>query len=135
MTRKSILFMDDDLTFRSAIAGALVRAGYEVTCCDNATEAKAQLQGEKYDLVISDIFIKSNGDFVSDGGVTLLGWMQTRTKIPTIAISGLVDSQGGGFLQNMKDLGADVCLSKPLDQNELLTHVAKLMAKSAKART
>jgi len=135
MARKSILFMDDDLTFRSTIADALVKAGYDVTCCDNATEAKALLQAESFDLVISDIFIKSNGDFVSDGGVTLLGWMQTRMKIPTIAITGLHDGQGRGFLQNMKELGAEVCLPKPLDQAELLDHVAKLTAKSAKART
>ena len=129
MNRPTVLFMDDDVIFRTEIANHLLQGGYDVTCCGTASEAKEQLQNGKFDLVISDIFVKSDGEFVADGGVSLLGWMQTRFKIPTIAITGLVDHAGGGFLQNMRELGADVCLSKPLDHNALRRQIAMLLAK------
>ena len=86
---------------------------------------------EPIDLVISDIFVKSGDSFIADGGVSLLGWMQTRHKIPIIAVTGLVDSQGGGFLQNMRALGADVCLAKPLDREALLKHARELTGVTA----
>ena len=63
---------------------------------------------------------------MTDGGVSLLGWMQTRYKLPIIAITGIVDSQGEGFLQNMRALGADVCLAKPLDREALLKQARHL---------
>ena len=124
--KKTILLMDDDILFRTELAGYLLRHGFNVTCCGTAAEAKEHLAQEPVDLVISDIFVKSGESYIADGGVSLLGWMQTRYKVPIIAITGIVDSQGGGFLQNMRDLGADACLAKPLDREALLTHVHEL---------
>lgn len=123
--------MDDDAVLRTELAAYLSVHGFEVTCCGTATEAKEQLGNHAYDLVISDIFVRSNGEFVPDGGIRLVGWMQVRYDIPVIAMTGVVDTQGGGYLQNMRDLGATVCLEKPIDEAVLLQHVRNLTAKKA----
>ena len=125
----SILLMDDDVVFRTDLAKYLSEQGYQVTSCDSATEAKAHIEDRPYDLVISDIFVRANGEFIPDGGVSLLGWMQTRHKIPKIAVSGAIDRIGHGYLHDMRELGADVCLMKPIDEDELLRHIRVLLPK------
>ena len=125
---RSILLMDDDTVFRTDLARYLESNGYEVTSCDTATEAKAHLEDRAFDLVISDLFVRSEDQLVPDGGVSLLGWMQSRHKIPKIAITGMSDGRGTEFLENMRALGADVCLQKPLSKENLLRHIKALLA-------
>lgn len=126
--RPNILLMDDDVVFRADLAGFLTRNGYDVTSCDTATEAKSLLTEQDFDLVISDIFIREDDELLADGGISLLGWMQTRHDIPKIAMSGVIDKTGIEFLPNMQALGADICLAKPPNEAELLKQIETLLS-------
>lgn len=118
-----ILVMDDDAVIRSEISRQLKALGLSVTTCDTATEAKAIWEMHRFDLVICDIFVKVDGQLIPDGGVSFLGWLQSRTKVPIIAITG----EDRWHLEEMRQLGASVCLVKPLNYSDLAGHVINLL--------
>jgi len=52
---KKILIVDDEPEMRIAITEALKREGYQTDSAENAPNALHHLEGEKFDLVISDV--------------------------------------------------------------------------------
>ena len=50
-----ILLAEDDNSMREYLARALERVGYRVTAVDRGTEAMRLLQGERFDLLLTDI--------------------------------------------------------------------------------
>ncbi len=52
---KKILIVDDEPEMRIAITEALKREGYQTDSAENAPEALHRLEGEEFDLVISDV--------------------------------------------------------------------------------
>lgn len=123
--------MDDDAVFRVDVARYLVSQGFDVSTCDTATEAKALWGEDQFDLVISDIFVQVEGEYMTDGGISLLGWLQSQRPVPIIAITGASDRFGERFLHNMKGLGAAATMYKPLDLEELRDEIAALLSPQA----
>lgn len=53
---RTLLFIDDSPFFRNMLGPVLKAAGFNVTTCSSATEAMRRLgEGERYDVVVSDI--------------------------------------------------------------------------------
>ena len=52
---KKILIVDDEPEMRIAITEALKREGYQTDSAENAPDALHRLEGEEFDLVISDV--------------------------------------------------------------------------------
>ncbi|MCZ6513598.1 MAG: response regulator, partial [Nitrospinae bacterium] len=52
---KKILIVDDEPEMRIAITEALKREGYQTEAAENGPDALFRLEGEAYDLVISDV--------------------------------------------------------------------------------
>ena len=52
---KKILIVDDEPEMRIAITEALKREGYQTDSAENAPNALHRLEGEAFDLVISDV--------------------------------------------------------------------------------
>jgi len=50
-----ILLAEDDDAMRAYLARALEKAGYDVIAVDRGTEALPHLEGERFDLLLSDI--------------------------------------------------------------------------------
>ena len=121
--RKKILVVDDDLIIVESIVQALEEDefDYEVISASDGFEAGLQVTHFNPDLLILDIMmpdikgyevckkIKSNKDTM-------------HTKI--IVLSAYLDEEK---FKQMKDNGADVCLSKPLPLSKLKDEVAKLL--------
>ena len=57
MTR--ILIVDDDQTTLASLARAFKMAGYDAVVCDNAMRAITLLRTERFDLVFSDVVMRS----------------------------------------------------------------------------
>jgi two-component system response regulator PilR (NtrC family) len=55
MTQPRILIVDDEPSMRDMLRIGLRREGYEIVVAENATQAIQRLQGEPFDLLLSDI--------------------------------------------------------------------------------
>jgi len=112
-----ILVVEDDPDIARLIAHHLGRAGYQVRVAHTAEEALAALAEELPDLITLDI------DLPGIQGDELARRLQADPlthDIPVLILSVFVDEPGG------MQLGA-FALSKPIDQEELLATVARML--------
>ncbi|MDD2308861.1 MAG: sigma-54 dependent transcriptional regulator [Desulfuromonadaceae bacterium] len=114
-----ILVVDDTQSFCFIIKGYLEDAGYLVVCAANGAEALVELEEGRFDLILSDMVMPEMD------GVELLRHVRSRhPQLPFVITTahGSVDSA----VAAMKE-GADDYLLKPLNREELLLVVARLL--------
>ncbi len=115
-----ILVVDDKQSFCFMLKGYLEDAGYQVACAANGAEALAELKQGPFDLILSDMVMPEMD------GVALLRQVHSHhPQLPFILVTahGSVDSA----VAAMKE-GADDYLLKPLNREELLLVVARMLA-------
>lgn len=115
-----ILIVDDDELMLKSISHSIVTQGYQVVQAENVSKALDILEDQKIDLIVSDIMMPS----VS--GLGLLSMLKEYyfDRIPVILISSL---DKGDVVTNSLGLGATYFLPKPIDMNELLTCIKKIL--------
>jgi DNA-binding NtrC family response regulator len=114
-----ILVIDDKQSFLFMIKGYLDDAGYETVCVADGAQSLAELERSCYDLILSDMVMPEMD------GVTLLRRVRDRhPRLPFVLITahGSID----GAVEAMRQ-GADDYLLKPLNRNELLVVIARLL--------
>ena len=114
-----ILVVDDVESLRFIMTGFLDNAGYRTTSVADGNAALAELDRERYDLILSDMLMPEMD------GVTLLHHVRLRdARIPFVLVT------GHGSIDNavavMKE-GADDYLLKPINWDELLVVVERLL--------
>jgi CheY-like chemotaxis protein len=113
---KSILVIDDEPDLSSTIRRILEWAGHIVTCAETGKDALQQLQKQKFDVVITDIFMPD-----IDGPQVIAATRMHQRTTRVVAISG-----GGTYMTSpdalnvARKLGADVSLMKPFTPSQLL---------------
>ena len=104
-----LLVVDDDPGIVSILSLSLKEAGYEVDEANDGIEAVELLQNKSYDVAIVDaIMPKMNGAEVCK----FIKAHNPSTYI--IGISGYHDS-----LKKLKNEGADICLTKPFNIDQI----------------
>ena len=122
-----VLIVDDDADARESLKLLLETAGYEVEAAANGSHALRLQRMRPADAVITDIFMP-----ISDGIETV---KQMRTEFPDLRI--IAVSAGGRtvgtetYLAVALAAGADAVLRKPMDFDELLAMLKKLLARAA----
>jgi two-component system chemotaxis response regulator CheY len=118
---KRILLVDDSASVRQVVAIALRRAGYETFEASNGKEALAMLDGEKMNLIISDVNMPvMNGiDFVK---AVKEHPTSKFTPIVMLTTEGQEDMKQAG-----KSAGAKAWIVKPFNPPQLLDVVSKLI--------
>ncbi len=114
-----ILVVDDKQSFRFMIKGYLEDAGYRTTCAGGGAEALAELEQGHFDLVLSDMVMPGMD------GVGLLRQVRNlhpRLLFVLVTAHGSVDSAVAAMRE-----GADDYLLKPLNREELLVVVERLL--------
>ncbi len=112
-----ILIADDEETFLLSTADLLRREGYRCDCSGDAIAAAEMLRAAEYDLLIADIRMPGNPD------LALIRALQSIAEdLPVILVTGYpsVDTAVSSI-----QLPVAAYLVKPLDFDELLTHVRK----------
>jgi DNA-binding response OmpR family regulator len=117
-TGPSILFVDDSPVACRAFARLLGMRGYRVTAAANGTEALALFSNTIFDIVISDLHLRS-----SLTGIDVLRECQklrpgTRRILMTAIDCEVVDDV-------VQELGA-LCITKPIQTDELLACIKAL---------
>ncbi len=115
-----IILVDDDVIMLQAIKTMLTKNDYEVFATTDAQDALDSLEEEDFDLIISDIMMP----YMS--GIELLSSIKKRLKkkVPIIIISAL--DQDEVILTAFSE-GADDFVKKPINLNELLLRVKKIL--------
>ena len=117
-----ILVTEDDKELRRLFAHVLIKNGYSVKEVSNGKEALEAIDGDYYDLIISDIMMP-----VMDGYelVRTLREAGNTTPILMITAKDAFDDMRRGFLS-----GTDDYMVKPINVNEMVLRVQALLRRA-----
>ena len=124
-----ILLVEDVDVVRSVLRRMLERSGHAVTEANDGREALEKLGAERFDLMITDIWMPGMD------GIALIGAARQRhPAISIIAVSGGAPRAPQAFsIQEARSAGADDTLLKPVDRDELMRAVDRLLPRAGAA--
>lgn len=112
MAMKSILIVEDDITYGMMLKTWLGKKGFRVSSASSIARAQKQIETEPVDLILSDLRLPDKD------GIDLLKWLGKEGRnIPLIIMTGYADIQSA--VQAIK-LGACDYIAKPVNPDELL---------------
>ena len=117
-----VLIIDDDELVRAALALLLQRGGHETLEVGDGYDARRFIDAYSPDLIITDILMPNMDGF------ELI--REVRKEVPdlkVIAISAGAPIGGQKVPDLASRLGADCALSKPIDQQDFLSSVNRLL--------
>ncbi|MCY0988754.1 sigma-54 dependent transcriptional regulator [Nannocystis sp. ILAH1] len=120
-----ILIVDDEPSARSALSLLLREEGYEVQCAADGYKALGRTDEWRPDIVLTDVKMPALG------GIELL--TRLRERLPEVAV---VVMSGFGSVEGAVEamqLGADDYLAKPLDFDQVLLTLQRIVAGRAVA--
>ncbi len=117
-----LLLVEDEDMVRAVAERALTRAGYEVVTCSDGEEGLAQIeQGERFDLIVSDVVMPG-----MDGPTMARGIRKLKPQLPVLFMSGYAEEQ----LRKDIDIPNMHFLPKPFSVQEISEKVAAVLRKS-----
>jgi DNA-binding response OmpR family regulator len=128
--KATILIIDDDPDFVDAISSILESAHYNVSTAPDPKKGKEKISSEKPDLILLDIMMDSLFD-----GFSLCHSIKTSKEfshIPVIFVSAVKEHTGSRFQFTGEDQGMrgpDDYLDKPVNPDDLLSRIKKLLPK------
>ena len=120
---KSILIVEDDITYGMMLKTWLGKKGFQVASVSSIARAQKHLETEGADLILSDLRLPDKD------GIDLLKWLgEQGLSIPLIMMTSYADIQSAG--QAMK-LGASDYVAKPVNPDELLKKISEAVKQPA----
>ncbi len=122
MSEKNILVVDDSSTNVVLLNAVLAQHGYEVISALNAKEAYRIVNKQKPDLILLDLLMPeiSGFDFLEK-----IKKDQKLKNIPVVIISAVGTKEN---INQTRRMGAIHFISKPVNVDELLNTVGKLLS-------
>ena len=120
---KSILIVEDDITYGMMLKTWLGKKGFQVASVSSIARAQKHLETEGADLILSDLRLPDKD------GIDLLKWLgEQGLSIPLIMMTSYADIQSA--VQAMK-LGASDYVAKPVNPDELLKKISEAVKQPA----
>jgi YesN/AraC family two-component response regulator len=119
---KKILIIDDNVMVRKLIRNIFRNEGYDIEEAENGIEGLEMVKQEPFHLIITDILMPK-----MEGLELIIHLKRDFPKIKIIAISGGKPY----YLYMAKKLGIEGVFTKPVDPNELLKAVKRIIQFSA----
>lgn len=124
---KSVLIVEDDITFGMMLKTWLTKKGFLVFSASSVANAQKVIAAEKVDLILSDLRLPDRD------GIDLLKWLTAKaTPVPLIIMTGYADIQSA--VQAIK-LGAKDYVAKPVNPDELLKKMNEALEPVVEAKT
>lgn len=117
-----LLLIDDEASIREPLGDYLSGQGFAVTLAASATEARAHLLGESFDLVISDIMMPG------EDGLSLTRYLREVHKLPVILLT--ARSEETERVIGL-EIGADDYVVKPFGPRELVARIRAVLRRAA----
>ncbi|NYJ27965.1 response regulator [Allomuricauda sp. ARW1Y1] len=126
---KKILLVEDDTSLRENVAELLELSGFEVCTASNGLIAVDMAKKEVPDLVLCDIMMPELDGY---GVLEELSSHESTRKIPFIFVSAKTEKQD---VRRGMNLGADDYLTKPFEEEELLSAIECRLEKAKQMNT
>jgi len=121
MMKKTILIADDSESIRELVGLTLTAAGYEVLKSEDGESALSQLDGQKIDLVITDL------NMPKIDGINLIRKIRTKGSYGTVPILLLTTESQTAKKEEAREAGATGWIVKPFLQDKLIAVVQKVI--------
>jgi two-component system, OmpR family, phosphate regulon response regulator OmpR len=116
-----LLVVDDDRRIRALLSRFLVGEGYRVSTAETAREARAKLEGLKFDLLILDVMMPG------ENGFDLTRALRAGSAVPILMLTALHEKESR--IMGL-EIGADDYLAKPFEPRELSLRVANILKRA-----
>jgi len=121
-----LLVVDDDRRIRDLLSRFLLAEGYRVTTAETAADARAKLEGLRFDLLILDVMMPG------ETGFNLARDLRAGSNVPIIMLTARAEAQSR--IEGLA-IGADDYLGKPFEPKELSLRIAGILRRSRPAPT
>lgn len=121
---KKILLIEDDAVLRDNTAELLELLGYQVNVASNGRIGVEKAKNDSPDIIVCDIMMPEVDGY---GVLEAMVSEDTTKHIPFIFLSAKTEHKE---VRRGMDLGADDYLTKPFDEEELLSAIESRLAKS-----
>ena len=119
-----LLIVDDDRRIRDLLSRFLASEGYRVTTADNAGEARAKLDGLRFDLLILDVMMPG------ETGFDLAKSIRTASAVPILMLTARAEKE---MRIEGLEIGADDYVAKPFEPRELSLRIASILRRTQPA--
>ncbi|MBL7110468.1 MAG: response regulator [Bacteroidales bacterium] len=128
METKKILIIDDDEDIRRSFQVTLESKNYEIDTASNTITGMEKIKNKKPDLLILDVMMDT--DLEGHRFAHTIKNDPDFRDIPILIITGMLDSIGVNIRDAFDELDAlpsVYFMDKPIDQEELLTKIKKII--------
>ncbi|MDD2487526.1 MAG: response regulator transcription factor [Candidatus Gracilibacteria bacterium] len=115
---QKILIIEDDIGILNSLRLYLTQSSFDISTCDNGTEAMLVFDQVKPDLIILDINLPGKN------GIEICREIRERNNTPIIILSARGDEDDKIMAL---DLGADDYVAKPFSPRELLARINSVL--------
>ncbi|MFB0516887.1 MAG: response regulator [Candidatus Neomarinimicrobiota bacterium] len=114
-----ILIIDDSSFQRETIGQAIRAIGYKTIEASDGQKGLEQITLHKPDCILTDLLMPNMG------GLELLEVLNKQSvRIPVIIVTSNLQE---GIRQRCRELGAAAVVDKPIDQEDLITNIQKVL--------
>ncbi|MBI3900378.1 MAG: Hpt domain-containing protein [Gammaproteobacteria bacterium] len=121
--RPIVMVVDDSLTVRKVTGKHLQKRGFDVMVAKDGVDAVEQLRNAEPDLMLVDI------EMPRMDGYELTGRVRSEARLKHIPIIMITSRAGAKHRQKAFELGVDMYMSKPYQEEELFKNIDALLAK------
>jgi two-component system, OmpR family, phosphate regulon response regulator OmpR len=116
-----LLVVDDDRRIRALLSRFLLGEGYRVSTAETAADARAKLEGLKFDLLILDVMMPG------ESGFDFARAIRAASAVPILMLTARDEKESR--IRGL-ELGADDYLAKPFEPRELSLRVANILKRT-----
>ncbi|HEY3057346.1 MAG TPA: response regulator [Chloroflexota bacterium] len=116
-----MLVVDDEPMIRQLVADCLVEAGFQAETAANGSEALRVMRHATPDLIVLDLMMPV---LDATGFLELVRHTPSCSHVPVVVMTATFDAY-----QEAARLGAQACLSKPFELDDLVAEVARLIGR------
>jgi two-component system chemotaxis response regulator CheY len=118
---KNILIVDDSNAIRQSVGFILEQAGYQVVPAVDGEDAVPKIEGQAFDLVITDV------NMPRMDGIALTRHVRQSARNKFVPILMLTTESQADMMKEGKEAGATGWIVKPFDADKLLATIKKLI--------
>ena len=120
-----LLVVDDDRRIRALLSRFLLAEGYRVSTAESASEARAKLEGLRFDLLILDVMMPG------ENGFDFARALRTSSTVPILMLTARDEKESR--IMGL-EIGADDYLAKPFEPRELSLRVGNILKRARPPR-
>jgi two-component system phosphate regulon response regulator OmpR len=119
-----LLVVDDDSRIRNLLSRFLAAEGYRVTTAETAADARAKLDGLRFDLLILDVMMPG------ETGFELARAIRKISAVPIVMLTARDEKEAR--IEGL-ETGADDYVSKPFEPRELSLRIGNILKRAQPA--